>query len=60
MQGQKTLSLSYNMHLFLPFLAQRLPNDSLNDLFFQTSALRDTNLRGPIVSFPFHHACNAL
>ncbi len=33
-QGLKTLSLSYNMHLFLTLLAQRLPNDSLNDSFF--------------------------
>ncbi len=30
MQGQKTLSFSYNMHLFLPYLL----NDSLNDSFF--------------------------
>ncbi len=34
MQGLKTPSLSYNMHLFLTLLAQRLPNDSLNDSFF--------------------------
>ncbi len=31
MQGQKTLSLFYNMHGFFTLLAQRLPNDSLND-----------------------------
>ncbi len=43
MQGQKTLSLSYNMHLFLPYLLTT--NDSLNDLFFQTPPLRDANLR---------------
>ncbi len=30
-QGQKILSFSYNMHLFLP-----TPNDSLNYSFFQT------------------------
>ncbi len=41
MQGQKTLSFSYNMHLFF---AQRLPNDSLNDSFFQTPPLRDATL----------------
>ncbi len=49
MQGQKTLSLSYNMHLFLPYL--------LND-FFQTLSLHDTNLRWSVglVSFSFHLA----
>ncbi len=36
MQDQKTLSLSYNMHLFLPQYAQRLPNNLFNDSFFQT------------------------
>ncbi len=41
-QGQKTLSLFYNMHLFL---YKRLPNDSCNDSFFQTPNLRDANLR---------------
>ncbi len=45
MQGQKTLSLSYNMHLFFTLFAQRLPNDSLNNSFFQTPPLRDANLR---------------
>ncbi len=28
MQGQKTISLSYNMHLVFTLFAQRLPNDS--------------------------------
>ncbi len=40
----KTLSLSYNMHLFFTLFAQQLPNDSLNDEFFQTTPLRDANL----------------
>ncbi len=44
MQGQKTLSLSYSMHLFFTLLAQRLPKDSLNDLFFQTPPLHDMML----------------
>ncbi len=52
MQGQKTLSLSYNMHLFLP--TQRLPNDSLNDSFFQTPPLRDANLRWLVDWSHFH------
>ncbi len=42
MQGQKTLSLSYNMHLFLP---QQLVSDWLNEYVFQTPPLHDTNLR---------------
>ncbi len=40
-------------------LAQRLPNDSLNDSFFQTLPLRDANLLWLddwSISFPFHIA----
>ncbi len=33
------------MHLFFTLLAQRLPNDSLNDSFFQTPPLHDANLQ---------------
>ncbi len=53
MRGQKTLSLSYNMHVFLPYL--------LNDSFFQTPPLRHVNLQWLVrlVSFSSHHACNA-
>ncbi len=32
--SQKTLSLSYNMHLFFTLFAQQLPNDSLNNTCF--------------------------
>ncbi len=54
MQGQKTLSLSYTMHTFFTLLAQRLPNDSLNDSFFQTPHLRDANLRWLVDLSHFH------
>ncbi len=40
--------------IFILF-AQRLPNDSFNDSFFQTPPLREANLQW-LVSFPFHHA----
>ncbi len=40
----KTLSLSYNMYFFFTLFAQRLPNDSFNDSFFQTPPVRDANL----------------
>ncbi len=44
-QDKKTLSFSYNIHLFFTLFAQRLPNDSLNDSFDQTPPLHGTNLR---------------
>ncbi len=37
-------AIIYNMHLFLPCFAQRLPNDSFNDSFFQTPPVRDADL----------------
>ncbi len=40
---------------------KRLPNNSLNDSFVQLPPLRDANLRWLVrlVSFSFHHTCNA-
>ncbi len=58
MQGQKTLSLSYNMHVFLPYLL----NDSKRFAQrFQTPPLRHVNLQWLVrlVSFSSHHACKA-
>ncbi len=61
MQGQKILSLSYNMHLFLPYLL----NDSQtirSSIHFSKPLLCVTLICGDwsdLVSFSFHHACNA-
>ncbi len=41
----KTLSLSYNMHLFLPYLLNDSQTIRLTLHFFQTPPLRDANLR---------------
>ncbi len=41
----KNFIFSYNMHLLFSLFAQRLPNDSLKDSFFQTPPLRDANLQ---------------
>ncbi len=56
---------SKNTFIFLLYafifalFAQRLPNDSLNDSFFQTPPLRDANLQWFVRLVSFHHACNA-
>ncbi len=42
---KKTHSFSYNMHFIFTLIAQRLPNDSLNDSFFQTPPLHHANQR---------------
>ncbi len=43
-QGQKTLSLSHNMHFIYTLFTQGLSNDSFDNSFFQTTPLRDANL----------------
>ncbi len=43
MQGQKTF-IFLRYAFVLTFFVQQLPNDSLNDSFFQTPPLRDANL----------------
>ncbi len=45
---------TFTVHSFITLLAQRLPNDSLNDSFFQTPHLRDTNLRWLVDLSHFH------
>ncbi len=47
----KVKKQSYNMTLNCTLFAQRLPNDSLNDWFFQTRPLRDSVLRWLVISF---------
>ncbi len=44
-QAQKTLSYSYNMHFFLPYLLNDSQTIRSNDSFFQTPPVRDANLR---------------
>ncbi len=45
MQGQKILSFSYNMHLFLPYLLNNSQTIRSTIHFFQTPHLRDANLQ---------------
>ncbi len=53
MQGQKTLSLSYNIHLVLPYLLHDSQTIRFSKplLFVMQKLVR-------LVSFSFHHACN--
>ncbi len=50
-QAQKTLSYSYNMHLFLPYLLNDSQTIRSTIHFSKTPPVRDANLRDWSISF---------